>query len=244
MIMQKLKIAAISAVLLAAAGCAMNSGGDSLPVQGQSPSQPIAATVSPSPDQPAPASPSSGQETASPKPGATPAVAHEPEQLVKDAAAKAVAALKGKDMKTLASLVHPDKGVRISPYSFVDTKNHLVFTPEQVSKLADASDAKVWGSYDGTGDPIKLTPLEYYDKFLYNHDYAAAEKISLDQTMGKGNSINNIQEVYPGSHYAEYYFSGFDPKLEGMDWASLTFVFEEKDGAWYLTGLVNGRWTI
>lgn len=235
-----LKGSVLLIALLFTAGC---GGGEAQPAQSPvSPQPSVAATSRPTASSPqVSVSPTSPDKAAvSPAPAAT----QTPKQLVEAAGAKAVIALKDKDMAALAALVHPDKGVRFSPYSYVDTKQDLNFTAEQTAKLAGDQTPKTWGSYDGSGEPIKLTFAAYYDKFLYNHDYAKAEKISYNQTLGKGNTASNLKEIYPDANYMEYYYSGFDPQLEGMDWAGLTLVFEPKGGNWYLVGIVSSRWTI
>ena len=218
-----MKIIAASLLLLTlATGC---QGGSTPASNGTIPTPVASATLS------------TTTATATPAPAATASPAA-------STAAKAVTALKERDWAALALAAHPEKGVRISPYVHVDTKQDVVLTREEIKRLQDDKTLRTWGTYDGSGEPIKLTFAEYYDKFLYNHDYAKPEKSAYDEPIGKGNTVNNIKEVYPGSHFVEYYFSGFDPKVHGMDWASLILVFEEKGGAWYLTGLVRNQWTI
>jgi len=102
----------------------------------------------------------------------------------------------------------------------------------------------VWGAYDGTGDPINLTFEGYYNKFIYDVDFANAKIIGNNTVVGHGNSLINISEVYPGAVFIEYHFPGFDPQYNGMDWRSLRLIFEEKDGAWYIVGIVHDQWTI
>jgi hypothetical protein len=240
-------IAASLLLLTLATGCQIASA----PVAtGTIPAPAATASVSPSaaPATPVPAESKAPAATASPAAStaasAAPASAGEIRQQVEAAAAKAVTALKERDWAALALAAHPEKGVRISPYVHVDTKQDVVLTREEIKRLQDDKTLRTWGTYDGSGEPIKLTFAEYYEKFLYNHDYAKPEKSTYDEAIGKGNTVNNIKEVYPGSHFVEYYFSGFDPKVQGMDWASLILVFEEKGGTWYLTGLVRNQWTI
>ncbi|MFM9327276.1 hypothetical protein [Paenibacillus mesotrionivorans] len=240
-------IAASLLLLTLAAGCQNSSA----PVAtGTIPASAATASVSPpaAPATPAPAESKAPGATASPAAStaasAAPASAGEIRQQVEAAAAKAVVALKERDWAGLALAAHPDKGVRMSPYVHVDMKQDVILTRDEIKRLQDDKTVRTWGAYDGSGEPIKLTFAEFYDKFLYNHDYAKPEKSAYDEPIGKGNTVNNIKEVYPGSHFVEYYFSGFDPKVQGMDWASLILVFEEKGGAWYLTGLVRNQWTI
>lgn len=208
------------------------------------------ASISPTVQASAPAAstPTATPAVAAPKPRAeqpahklTPAQARAEIGAVAD---HAIEALKNKDWKTLSGMAHPDKGIRFSPYSFVDTEHDLVFKADQLVKLMDDPQALVWGSFDGSGEPIKLSFQEYYSRFLYNHDYAAAEKTGYNEMLGKGNTVNNIHEVYPDGISVDYYFSGFNPEYAGMDWASLILIFEESGGSWYLTGMVRNQWTI
>ena len=65
-----------------------------------------------------------------------------------------------------------------------------------------------------------------------------------NQVSERGNNMNNIAEVYEGKQRAEFYFSGFDPQYEGMDWKSLTLVFDQVDGQWEVIGIIHNQWTI
>ncbi len=136
------------------------------------------------------------------------------------------------------------KGVRFVPFGFIDTNNSKLLTSESFLESVDKKWTLTWGSYDGTGDPIKLTVAAYLKKFVYNADYLNAEAIAFDSVMKKGNSINNIKDIYPNHHYLDYHFSGFDQKHEGMDWTSLRLVFEQQDGQYFLVAIIHDQWTI
>jgi hypothetical protein len=161
-------------------------------------------------------------------------------------AAEAVMALKDGDMAALATLVHPDKGLRFSPYATVQTGagGDLVFSAAEVRGLMADSTAYHWGTYDGSGKPIALTFRQYYDEFVYDVDFARPDVVGFDETVGQGNSIDNIASAYPDGVPVEYHFEGFDPQYAGMDWRSLRLVFEEQGGSWYLVGTVHDEWTI
>jgi len=156
----------------------------------------------------------------------------------------AIQAIKDKDMEKLASVVHPSKGVLFSPYSHIELGKHNVFMKEQLKGLLDSDQKYYWGEYDGSGEPIELTFKEYYDRFVYNHDFANAEKVAFNIIQQWGNTIVNFSEVYPEGKFMDYSFSGFDPGYDGMDWASLRLVFEEYNGQWYLVCIAHGEWTI
>lgn len=152
-------------------------------------------------------------------------------------------ALADKDMAMLANFVHPERGVRFSPYAFV-REEHQVFMPEELPDLVGSEEVYTWGRYDGTGEPIELTFDEYYDEFVYSADFANPEQMAVNERLGQGNTINNIGEFYPEASFVEYHFSGFEEEYEGMDWESLRLVFVQEDGAWWLVGIVHDEWTI
>lgn len=153
-------------------------------------------------------------------------------------------ALKTGDFEKLSTYVHPDKGVRFTPYAHVDVNKDKKFTASQIKGMKGNTTVYEWGVYDGSGAPIKLTFSDYMKKFIYDQDYLQAKEISFNYPIGKGNTQNNEAQVYPGATIIEYHFPGFDPKNEGMDWKSLRLVFEQKDGVWYLVGIIHAQWTI
>jgi hypothetical protein len=162
-------------------------------------------------------------------------------------AAQAVMALKDRDMDELAGLVHPDKGVRFSPYTYVRVGpegEDLVFGAAQIPGLLADPTVYHWGVFDGSGEPIDLTFAAYYERFIYDADFSRPDVVGLDETVGQGNTINNIAEVYPEAVTVEYHFEGFDPQYAGLDWRSLRLVFEAHGGSWYLVGIVHDEWTI
>jgi hypothetical protein len=164
-------------------------------------------------------------------------------------AAQAITGLRDRDMAALSTLVHPDKGLRFSPYTYVRVGpgdpggEDLVFSAEQVRDASDDGTVYLWGRFDGSGEPIFATFSDYYARFLYDADFAQPHVVGFDQEVGWSSMINNIDEVYPGAVTVEYHFEGFDPQYDGMDWRSLRLVFEQQDGTWYLVGIVHDEWT-
>jgi hypothetical protein len=137
-----------------------------------------------------------------------------------------------------------NEGVRFSPYDYIDTDKTKKLTPDDFLTAIDKKWILTWGNYDGIGDPIKLTVKDYLKKFAYNADYLSAEAVGYDEVMKEGNSLNNLKEIYPNHHFIDYHFSGFDQKLNGMDWTSLRLVFEKQNGEYFLVALIHGQWTI
>lgn len=161
-----------------------------------------------------------------------------------DFAIDLLADIQAGDMQAVSEAVHPEKGLRFTPYFYIDTTEDLVFTAAQVSELIEDEEVYHWGSYDGSGDAIDLTFADYYSNFVYNQDFINADIIGNNQAIGSGNSLDNIAEAYPEAAFVEFHFTGFDEAFEGMDWESLRLVFEENQAQWYLVGIVHGQWTI
>lgn len=152
--------------------------------------------------------------------------------------------IKDKDMKKLSSYVHPEKGIRFTPYPYIDVQKDQVFNSQAVTELLQDTKVYLWGNYDGSGEPIELNFNDYYSKFIYDVDFANPHIIGNNVAIGTGNTIDNVVEAYPNGYFVELYFKGFEPQYEGMDWRNLKLVFEEYNGTWYLVGIIHGQWTI
>lgn len=153
--------------------------------------------------------------------------------------------LKNKDMINLAEYIHPSRGVRFTPYSYIETQTNLIFQAEEITTLMDNTQLFTWGEFDGSGEPIDATFSDYYDLFVYDVDFAEPDLIGNNTIVGtSGNMVNNISQAYPTESFVEFHFSGSDAQYAGMDWKSLRLVFENVDGNWYLVGVIHDQWTI
>lgn len=159
-------------------------------------------------------------------------------------ALEAVELLKNKDMEGLSSYVHPTKGLRFSPYGNINTESDQIFTQDEVANLLNNNENFTWGNYDGSGEIISLAFNDYYNRFIYDVDFANPHMIGNNAIIGKGNTLINIQEVYSNAEFVEFHFSGFESQYEGMDWRSLRLVFEEENDKHYLIGIIHDEWTI
>jgi hypothetical protein len=146
-------------------------------------------------------------------------------------------------MEVLAGMAHTE-GIRFSPYTHVDPDKDIVLTPDELRNAMEMKEPRVWGNFDGSGEPIRLSFDDYYNQFVFDHDYTMADEVSMNRVIGQGNTKNNIQEIYPGAYVVEYHFDGFDPKVEGMDWTSLRVVFVQEQEDWRLRAIVHDQWTI
>lgn len=147
------------------------------------------------------------------------------------------------DFTGLSPYVNSSIGLRVSPYQYVDTASDILLSDADVANLGSYP-LTTWGNYDGSGEPIDLTGINYYNTFIYNADFENAPYIGQNTVLSSGNTINNIQTAYPGDSYVEFYYDGFDPTYSGLDWTSITLVMRNISSQWYLVALVHGQWTI
>lgn len=153
-------------------------------------------------------------------------------------------ALSTKDMVALTALSHPLTPIRFTPYAYVDPSNDLTFSASAFATLINDPTIYTWGAYDGSGDPLNLSFNDYLDDFVYDEDYLNPHIVGINNTIGQGNSLNNVATAYPSASFVEFHFTGFDPQYGGIDWSSLILVFEQVSGDWKLIGIVHNQWTI
>ncbi len=155
--------------------------------------------------------------------------------------ARAIIALSQKDMQSLASLIHPVKGVRFSPYLSIDPKTDLVYNTAQLMVFFRDHRKHTWGYYEGTSTAIKLTNEEYYKLYLYDADYAHAVKTRLNPEPDNILITGNIFEVYPKGIVVEYRFPQ-DTNQNNTVWRSLKLVFEPEGKTCFLVGIIHDQW--
>lgn len=187
------------------------------------------------------------------KAGSIPATAT-PAELVSEAY-RIVELIKEEDYKDLANVVHPDNGVVISPYATITLATNKRFTPKQVAAFADDAQEYVWGVYNGTGEPIELTPKEFFSAFVFNKDYTYARELGVDYVVKSGNSLENLTEVFPGIRFVDFHIPTDAKSVKGIrgvdgetaatdvDWNSLRLGFEEYEGTLRLTVIMHSEWT-
>lgn len=148
------------------------------------------------------------------------------------------------DWSTLAAYVHPELGVTFTPYSTVEPDSDLTFNADQVKIFGQDQTVYTWGFEDGRGDPIQMTAPQYFERYVYDHDYTQAPQIGIDRIITGGNALENLADAYPGSRFVDFCFPSMDPVNDGTDWSSLKLVFQPTQEQWRLVGIVHGEWTI
>lgn len=167
------------------------------------------------------------------------------QELVLAQADQVITALKTSNMEQLSELVDPVEGVRFSPYDYIDIEHDVQLGKDEVAGLASDISVRTWGSYDGSGQPMELTFAEYYDAFIFDVDFTAADKIRYNEKSENGNMVNNLFEIYPQSRYnvVTYEIEG-SAANDYMDRKGLSLVFKQTDQKWLLAGIVHTQWTI
>jgi hypothetical protein len=159
------------------------------------------------------------------------------ETIVRAQSAEIVRHFMDRDMTHMIRHVHPNHGVRFSPYPAL-TKSDQVFTPQQVLGLFNNRNAYSWGMYPGTGDPVKMTFSEYYKRFVYARDFSQAPMLTYNTVARAGNIGNNSAEFFQGSRFIDYHWPGTEANGE-RDWKTLRLVFMPWKDNWLLVAVVN-----
>ena len=149
--------------------------------------------------------------------------------------------LKSRDYKKFAQYIHPEKGIRFSMYAYLNKENKS-FSKSDFEKYIDTNVKFTWGTRDGTGEPLILSIKNYLETWVFKKDFTKSQ-YTYKVFQGSGNSLNNLEEIYPGKDFTENFIAGTE-KYSEMDWNSLRFVFEEMNGKLYLIAVVNDEWTI
>ena len=157
--------------------------------------------------------------------------------------------LKNKDMTSLATYIHDDLGLALSPYYLSPPDQGRILTSAQVKNFFEDTQTYQWGYGDGSGLPILKTNEVYFSQNLYTHDFLNADYVSYNVDISAGNNAS-LNDLAPSIfereqvRFIEYYFGGFEEQYEGMDWQALALVFVKLQEKWYLGAILHNEWTI
>ncbi len=112
-------------------------------------------------------------------------------------AAEILPLLQSQDFAALAPFIHPELGVRISPYGYVNVETDLVFSREEVAAFGSNQQVYLWGVQAGSGMDITLTIAEYWPEYVTSQTPTQAWALLLAPTRKASNTIDNFAEVYP-----------------------------------------------
>jgi len=144
------------------------------------------------------------------------------------------------DFDALSAIVHPEFGVVFSPYATIKLATDRHLSAGQVAALGTDSSQYVWGVYNGSGEPIKLTPAEYFEEFISAEDHMNAAIIGVNMVVRTGHALDNKSDVFPNMKFVDFHIPGDDSNEEGS-WRSLRIGFEEYNGQLKLVTIVSSK---
>jgi len=149
------------------------------------------------------------------------------------------------DFISLSRVAHPDFGVVFSPYATVTLSTNRRFSAMQIAGFENDTTVYVWGVQDGSGEPIELTPVDFFAEYVYTKNYTCASVLGINRIVKSGNALENMTDEFPGLRFVEFHVPGGEKDTsEELAWGSLRLGFEEHEGALWLTVIVNSRWTV
>lgn len=151
--------------------------------------------------------------------------------------------IKNHDYRALSKMVHPEYGVIISPYATISLSSNKCFTRVDVSGFVDDKSSYIWGIADGVGNPIEMTPDNYFSEYVYDYDYVNSSVIGINRIIKSGNSLENLSEMFPECQFVDLHNPG-TAEMEYADWSTLRLVFEEYDGVLMLTAIIHSESTL
>jgi hypothetical protein len=142
------------------------------------------------------------------------------------------AALSAKNADQLASLVDPDRGVRISPTAYIIPEKDVVLYPKHLATFwLEPQGVYTWGDEDLEDDsskPIELTPGDYVEHYM-GRVLAGKPEVRVNDDQAQWTTGNNAQEKYPNATRVEY----------STEDAALRLMVERIDGVWRLVGIAS-----
>ena len=154
--------------------------------------------------------------------------------------------LKESNFNKLAERVDPEEGITFAFYA--DFGNPDGYGGQYVTlskkEISEADDQKyVWGK-DEAGKEYKLSLNEYVHQMLlqrWGKEEVDYNTITFNEPAESfAGVINTIHKYYPDAKYVEYYSPGKDEH----SFQSIRFIYQERDGEWYLIGIARDVATV
>ena len=148
------------------------------------------------------------------------------------------------DYAALSRVAHPENGVLFSPQATVDKSTNKQFSAAEIASFGTDINTYIWGIDSSCGEPIEMTPAEFFANFICCKDYSAAPVIGVNHIVRSGNALENITDVFPDSQFVEFHIPGVeqDPSSD-FDWYTLRLGFEEYDGSLWLSVIIHSEWS-
>ena len=152
--------------------------------------------------------------------------------------------IKDGDFAALSRFAHPDFGIVFSPHTTISLLTNRCFSAEQIAMFGTDTTVYVWGTHSCTGEPIDMTPVEYFAEYVYPMDYyACASVIGVNRVVASGNALENTLDEFPNLLFVDFHIPGGERDApDELDWSTLRLGFEEHDGRLWLTVILRSTW--
>ncbi|MBI3350843.1 MAG: hypothetical protein HY020_27050 [Burkholderiales bacterium] len=102
-----------------------------------------------------------------------------------------------------------------------------------------------WGRYDGSGDPIRLTPMAFHRRFVWDVDYIRRAKAQrLDSAhLREDGELAAVAQAFPGAEAVVYRYGG-SPRVDRKDARELILVGRPRADGWCLLALTHSEDTV
>lgn len=146
-----------------------------------------------------------------------------------------LSALIAKDFTTLSQYVS-EEGLRLSPMGSLYDEDVIV-SKDKVSTFLNGSSYK-FGTYTGSGEPIRMTPSEYFGKFIVSpgFDFSTAScRYDDDADLRVASSLKNVSGG--GTRTIHTICYTYEPNI--MEYSRLILVFRTENGVDTLVCLIH-----
>ena len=153
--------------------------------------------------------------------------------------------IKDGDYVALSRYTHPDFGVLFSPQATVAKSTNKRFYADEIAAFGTNANVYVWGINNANGEPIEMTPVEYFARYVFYKDYTEAPFVGVNHIIKSGNALENITDVFPDMQFIEFHIPGGDQDaVADVDWCTLRLGFDEYAGSLWLTAIIHSEWSI
>ena len=153
---------------------------------------------------------------------------------------------RGRLSKTLAVIPAGGAGTRLWPRSRRSTPKHVLPLGGHGRPLLRETYERARSVADDVFVLTETRQREIIEAVLPEIDaeHLILEPSARGTTNAYGLAALTLSARDPDAVMVEFHYPGFDAAYGGMDWRSLRLFLEQKDGTWYVVGIVHGQWTI
>ncbi len=135
-----------------------------------------------------------------------------------------------------------ERGLTMSSDAYIGDDAVVLSADQLRTPAADDTTVLTWGLEAGVGEPIEATMTERFRALAGSTAVTSTEAVGFDVQVGVGNIPSNITEVFPGAEWVELHFSGTE-EFGGLDWESVTFVFDTSGDDPILLAITHASWS-